>query len=109
MCPKYKPSSRPAAQARVWAVDVDEKVHPEFSTIILDEAFDRADPAFTRQTMDVFRQFGFHMVLATPLKLIQTLSAYVGGTLVVSYTEEPDTDGHVRGTSHVTRIEMEDK
>ena len=83
--------------------------YPTYATVILDEAFDRADPAFTRQTMDVFRQFGFHMVLATPLKLIQTLSAYVGGTLVVSYTEEPDTDGHVRGTSHVTRIEMEDK
>jgi hypothetical protein len=29
--------------------------------------------------MDVFHEFGFHMVLATPLKLLQTLEDYIGG------------------------------
>ncbi|WP_283175946.1 hypothetical protein [Corynebacterium guaraldiae] len=32
------------------------------------------------------------MILATPFKLIQTLSPYVDGTIVVSY-DEPTIDG----------------
>lgn len=81
--------------------------HPGYATVILDEAFDRADPAFTRQTMEVFRSFGFHMVLATPLKLIQTLGDYVGATVVVSYQETSDEHGEVRGTSGLSRIDLE--
>lgn len=79
--------------------------YPTYATVILDEAFDRADPAFTRQTMDVFSSFGFHMVLATPLKLIQTLGSYVGATIVVNYREAPDERGEIRGTSQLSRIE----
>lgn len=81
--------------------------YPAFASIILDEAFDRADPAFTRQTMDVFASFGFHMILATPLKLIQTLGPYVGGTVVVNYSESPDNRGDVRGMSRLSRIERD--
>ena len=62
---------------------------PRYATVVLDEAFDRADPVFTRTAMDVFESFGFHMVLATPMKLIKTLSPYVDGTIVVHYTEDP--------------------
>jgi len=51
---------------------------PSFGTVILDEAFDKADSAFTRMAMDIFLEFGFHMILATPLKLLQTLEEYVG-------------------------------
>lgn len=79
--------------------------YPSYATVILDEAFDRADPAFTRQTMDVFSSFGFHMVLATPLKLIQTLGGYVGATIVVDYREAPDERGELRGTSRLSRID----
>ncbi|MDR0592803.1 MAG: hypothetical protein LBG60_06010, partial [Bifidobacteriaceae bacterium] len=57
---------------------------PNYGTVILDEAFDRADVDFTRMAMDIFVAFGFHMVLATPLKLIQTLEPYIGGIGVVS-------------------------
>ena len=53
------------------------------TTVVLDEAFDRADPEYTRRAMDVFTNFGFHMVLATPLKLLQTLEPYIGGLVVV--------------------------
>lgn len=80
--------------------------YPSYATVILDEAFDRADPAFTRQTMDVFASFGFHMVLATPLKLIQTLGNYVGATIVVNYREAPDEHGEIRGTSRISRIDL---
>ncbi|QGU06059.1 Chromosome partition protein Smc [Corynebacterium occultum] len=79
--------------------------YPTYASVILDEAFDRADPTFTRQTMDVFTSFGFHMVLATPLKLIRTLSPYVGATLLVDYQEKPDANGEIRGLSGLSRID----
>lgn len=60
---------------------------PTYGTVILDEAFDRSDPEYTRRAADVFDQFGFHLVLATPLKLIRTLQAYVGGVATVSIRE----------------------
>ena len=50
---------------------------------MLDEAFDRADTEFTRAAMGAFRQFGFHMILATPEKLLQTVQDYIGGVLMV--------------------------
>lgn len=56
---------------------------PRYGTVILDEAFDKADSSYTRMAMDVFVEFGFHMVLATPLKLLQTLEPYIGGVAVV--------------------------
>lgn len=79
---------------------------PGYATVVLDEAFDRADPTFTRQTMDVFSQFGFHMILATPLKLIQVLGSYVGGSIVFDYKEEEDTHGNVRGISRYSTIKV---
>ncbi|WP_041204152.1 ATP-binding protein [Agrococcus pavilionensis] len=56
---------------------------PRYGTVILDEAFDKADSSYTRMAMDIFVEFGFHMVLATPLKLLQTLEPYIGGVAVV--------------------------
>ncbi|MCM3659495.1 hypothetical protein M3148_00570 [Georgenia satyanarayanai] len=52
---------------------------PSYGTVVMDEAFDKADTSFTRMAMDIFAEFGFHMILATPLKLLQTLEDYVGG------------------------------
>lgn len=60
---------------------------PQYGTVILDEAFDRADAAYTRRALDVFTQFGFHLVLATPLKLLQTLEDYIGGAATVSISD----------------------
>lgn len=77
-----------AAALRYRLADVDADA-PRYATVVLDEAFDRADPVFTRTAMDVFESFGFHMVLATPLKLVKTLSPYIDGTIVVHYTEDP--------------------
>ena len=72
-----------AAALRFQLADVDADV-PRYGTVVLDEAFDRADPEYTRRAMDVFTDFGFHMVLATPLKLLQTLESYIGGLVVVA-------------------------
>lgn len=56
---------------------------PTFATVMMDEAFDKADSRFTRLAMDIFQEFGFHMVLATPLKLLETLDDYIDGTAVI--------------------------
>jgi uncharacterized protein YPO0396 len=67
-----------AAALRYQLAD-DGQVVPRYGTVVLDEAFDKADSAFTCMAMDIFHEFGFHMILATPLKLLQTLEDYVGG------------------------------
>ncbi|MFD6445349.1 ATP-binding protein [Promicromonospora sp. NPDC060204] len=68
-----------AAALRYQLAGVSDSATPAYGTILLDEAFDKADTAFTRTAMDTFTAFGFHMILATPLKLLQTLEDYVGG------------------------------
>jgi uncharacterized protein YPO0396 len=62
----------------------DEESMPRFGTVILDEAFDKADSSYTRMAMDVFVTFGFHMILATPQKLLTTLEPYVGAVTSIS-------------------------
>lgn len=58
-----------------------------YGTVILDEAFDKADTTYTRMALDVFKAFGFHLVLATPQKLLQAIEPYVGAATAV---ENPD-------------------
>lgn len=60
---------------------------PRYATVVLDEAFDKADSKFTRVAMHVFQEFGFQMVIATPLKLIEVLDEFVGGTALVQITD----------------------
>ena len=72
-----------AAALRYQLTEEDEAV-PRYGTVVLDEAFDKADHRFTRMAMDVFQEFGFQMVLATPLKLLQVLERYIGGVAYVS-------------------------
>jgi uncharacterized protein YPO0396 len=61
----------------------DGSADPVYGLVVLDEAFDKTDPAFTRMGLDVFRSFGFQLLLATPEKMLQTLEDYVGGAIVV--------------------------
>ena len=71
------------SQAQASVVQVDDAMYPRFGTIVLDEAFDLADAEFTRAGMEAFRKFGFHMILATPDKLLQPVQDYIGGVLIV--------------------------
>lgn len=79
-----------AAALRYQLADEDSDI-PAYGTVIMDEAFDKADSKFTRMAMDIFTEFGFHMVLATPLKLLQTLEDYIGGMAVVTCQEFQDS------------------
>ena len=60
---------------------------PTYGLVVLDEAFDKTDPAFTQAGLDVFRDFGFQLLVATPLKMLQTLQAYVGGAVLIRNRE----------------------
>src|SRR5690606_31774159 len=79
-----------AAALRYQLTPEDQDV-PAYGTVVLDEAFDKADTTFTTMAMDVFQEFGFHMLLATPLKLLQTLEDYVGGIGLATCREFRDS------------------
>jgi uncharacterized protein YPO0396 len=93
---------------------------PRYATVVLDEAFDKADAEFTTMAMRIFEAFGFQMIVATPLKSVMTLEPFIGGAcfvhirdrknssvLMIEYDEEkktlrlpgPDTQSSVSVTS----------
>lgn len=72
------------AAALRYQLAADEDELPSYATIVLDEAFDKADSRYTRMAMDVFVEFGFHMILATPEKLLQTIEPYVGAVTSIT-------------------------
>ena len=74
---------------------------PSFSTVALDEAFDKADAEFTTMAMNIFKTFGFQMVVATPLKSVMTLEPFIGGACFVHIKD--------RKTSHVVAIEYDEE
>lgn len=81
---------------------------PSYALVVIDEAFDKADHKFTQAGLGVFTQFGFQLMLATPLKMLQAIEDYVGGVVMVSnasgqgsqlhelpFETEPDDSVHV--------------
>jgi len=75
---------------------------PQFATVVLDEAFDKADATFTALAMNIFRQFGFQMVIATPNKSIRTLEPFIGGVCVVTIAERKRSSVQVINIDPVT-------
>jgi uncharacterized protein YPO0396 len=57
---------------------------PSFAPIVMDEAFDKADSEFTDISMQIFKNFGFQPVIATPEKGLYTLEPYMGSFSYVS-------------------------
>ena len=73
---------------------------PMYAPVVLDEAFDKADNEFTTLAMNIFTNFGFQMIVATPLKSVMTLEPFIGGACFVDITE--------RRISGVLLIEYDD-
>jgi uncharacterized protein YPO0396 len=61
---------------------------PTYSTIFLDEAFDKADADFTDAAMKIFKSFGFQLIIATPIKSVMTIEPYVGGAVFVHIKDQ---------------------
>ena len=60
---------------------------PIYAPVVLDEAFDKADNEFTELSMKIFVNFGFQMIVATPLKSVMTLEPFIGGACFIDITE----------------------
>ena len=76
-----------AAALRYQLADEDQPI-PSYGTIILDEAFNNSDRFFAEDALAIFGAFGFHMVLATPGKLLQTAEDHIGSIVVVTCEDE---------------------
>lgn len=76
-----------------------DRTLPRYAAVILDEAFDKADSEFTALSMNIFVQFGFQMIVATPLKSVMTLEPFIGGACFV--------DIHDRNVSSVLLIKYD--
>ena len=72
------------AAALRYQLSRDEVQVPSYGTIVLDEAFDKSDRHFAEEALNIFKAFNFHMVLATPGKLLQTIEGHVGGVTLVT-------------------------
>jgi len=72
---------------------------PMYAPVVLDEAFDKADNEFTALAMDIFNNFGFQMIVATPLRSVMTLEPFIGGACFVDIKD--------RHTSSVLLIEYD--
>lgn len=60
---------------------------PVYAPVVLDEAFDKADSEFTTLAMNIFKNFGFQMVVATPLKSVMTLEPFIGGACFIDISD----------------------
>lgn len=56
---------------------------PLYASVVLDEAFGKADNEFTELAMKIFTNFGFQLIVATPLKSVMTLEPFIGGACFV--------------------------
>jgi uncharacterized protein YPO0396 len=75
------------AAALRYQLGGQDRALPRFCTVFLDEAFDKADAEFTTMAMNIFKTFGFQMVVATPLKSVMTLEPFIGGACFVHIKE----------------------
>ena len=71
------------AAALRYQLGGQDRALPRFCTVFLDEAFDKADAEFTTMAMNIFKTFGFQMIVATPLKSVMTLEPFIGGACFV--------------------------
>ncbi len=60
---------------------------PLYAPVVLDEAFGKADNEFTELAMKIFTNFGFQMIVATPLKSVMTLEPFIGGACFVDISD----------------------
>ena len=75
------------AAALRYQLGGSEQHWPIYAPVILDEAFDKADNEFTTLAMNIFKNFGFQMIVATPLKAVMTLEPFIGGACFVDISE----------------------
>ena len=89
------------AAALRYQLGGSDHAFPVYAPVVLDEAFDKADNEFTALAMNIFANFGFQMIVATPLKSVMTLEPFIGGACFVDIRD--------RRVSGVLMIEYDDE
>lgn len=64
-----------------------DRAVPRYATVVMDEAFDQADSEFTAMAMNIFKMFGFQLVVATPMKSVMAMEPYIEGACLVSIVD----------------------
>jgi len=62
---------------------------------MLDEAFSKSDPQFTRQALQAFRKFGFQLVIVATVQNATTIHPYIDSMVMVSKTEPTGPAGRL--------------
>jgi uncharacterized protein YPO0396 len=75
------------AAALCYQLAGEEGDWPSFSTVVMDEAFDHTDNEYTGMVMNIFKNLGFQVVAATPVKNVMALEPFIGGGTFVSIRE----------------------
>ncbi len=75
------------AAALRYQLGGSEGALPTYASVVLDEAFAKADNEFTELAMRIFEKFGFQMIVATPLKAVMTLEPFIGGACFVDISD----------------------
>ncbi len=76
-----------AAALRYQLADEDQPI-PSYGTVVLDEAFDKSDHRFAEEALSIFERFGFHMVFATPGKMLQLVEDHIGAIVAVGCEDQ---------------------
>ncbi len=79
------------AAALRYQLGGNEHGAPMYAAVVLDEAFDKADNEFTALAMNIFKNFGFQMIVATPLKSVMTLEPFIGGACYIDINDRRDS------------------
>ena len=87
------------AAALRYQLGGNENGVPVYAPVVLDEAFDKTDNEFTALAMNIFANFGFQMIVATPLRSVMTLEPFIGGACFIDIRD--------RRESGVLRIEYD--
>jgi len=75
------------AAALRYQLGGQDNLTPMYAPVVLDEAFDKADNEFTALAMNIFANFGFQMIVATPMKSVMTLEPFIGGACFIDISE----------------------
>lgn len=84
---KQKLAATILAAALRYQLGGPDRTVPRYSTVVMDEAFDQADAEFTAMAMNIFKTFGFQLVVATPMKSVMAMEPYIEGACLVSISE----------------------
>lgn len=87
------------AAALRYQLSGDDGDFPRYSTIMVDEAFDKADPEFTKTAMQIFKKCGFQVIAATPMKGIMAIDEFIGGAAYIY---------KINNVSHARLLEYDD-